>query len=82
MISRWPSSIPASDKATQLLRFLANICLTGACLMLFALLAERTLAYRLFGLDALADPAGVLKYLPFIYFSTAVASFGALFMMK
>jgi hypothetical protein len=67
MISRWPGSIPASDKATQLLKFLANVCLTGACLMLFALLAEKTLA------------SGVLKYLPFIYFSTAVASLGALF---
>jgi len=84
MISRWPGSIPAADKATQLLKFLANVCFTGACLMLFALplLAEKTLAYRLFALDALIDPAGVLKYLPFIYFSTAVASLGALFMMK
>ncbi|CAL4950046.1 unnamed protein product [Urochloa decumbens] len=67
MISRWPGSIPASDTATQLLKFLANICLTGACLMLLAVLAEKALAYRLFGLG---DPS-VLKYL--ICFNTAVA---------
>jgi len=73
MVSRWPGSIPASDKATQLLKFLANSCLIGAFLMLFALLVD---------LDVLVDP-GVLKYLPFIYTSTAVASLGAaLFMMK
>jgi hypothetical protein len=72
MVSRWPGSIPGSDKATQLLKFPANICLTGACLMLFALLAQKTLAHGLFGLDDHINP-GLLKYLPGIYFSTAVA---------
>ncbi|CAO2173751.1 unnamed protein product [Urochloa humidicola] len=67
MISWWPRRIPASDTATQLLKFLANICLTGACLMLLIVLAEKALAYRLFGLG---DPS-VLKYL--ICFTIAVA---------
>lgn len=71
-VSRWPGRIPSSDKATQLLKFAANMCLTGACLMLFALLAEKTLAYRLFGLDEILDPS-LLRHLPAVYFSTAVA---------
>ncbi|XP_066311861.1 uncharacterized protein [Miscanthus floridulus] len=72
MVSRWPGRIPSSDKAIRLLKFAANMCLTGACLMLFALLAEKTLAYRLFGLDEIIDPS-LLKHLPAVYFSTAVA---------
>ncbi|CAO2184658.1 unnamed protein product [Urochloa humidicola] len=81
MTSQWPGSTPASDKAMQLLKLLANICLTGACLMLFALLAEKIMAYQSFGLDVLIDPS-VLKYLPSIYFGTATASLVALFLMK
>ncbi|CAO2192482.1 unnamed protein product [Urochloa humidicola] len=81
MISRCPGSIPASDKVTQVLKLLANICLTGACLMLFALLAEKIMAYQSFGFDVLIDPS-VLKYLPRIYFGTAAASLVALFLMK
>lgn len=72
MVSRWPGRIPSSDKATQLLKFAANMCLTGACLMFFALLAEKTLAYHLFGLDEILDPS-LLKHLPAVHFSTAVA---------
>lgn len=72
MVSRWPGRIPSSDKAIQLLKFAANMCLTGASLMLFALLAEKTMAYRLFGLDEIIDPS-LLKHLPAVYFSTAVA---------
>ena len=40
--------------------------------MLFALFAQKTLAHGLFGLDDHINP-GLLKYLPGIYFSTAVA---------
>jgi hypothetical protein len=72
MVSRWPGRIPSSDKATRLLKFAANMCLTGACLMLFALLAEKALAYRLFGLDEIIDPS-LLKHLPAVHFGTAVA---------
>lgn len=72
MVSRWPGRIPSSDKATRLLKFAANVCLTGAFLMLFALLGEKALAYRLFGLDKITDPSQ-LKYLPTVHFSTAVA---------
>lgn len=72
MVSRWPGRIPSSDKATRLLKFAANVCLTGAFLMLFALLDEKALAYRLFGLDEIIDPSQ-LKYLPAVHFSTAVA---------
>lgn len=78
MISRWPGSLPRSEKATQMLMFPANICLTGACLMLFALLVENTLAYGLFGLDGHINPA-VLKYL---YFSTAVACLVPLYVKR
>ncbi|CAO2202906.1 unnamed protein product [Urochloa humidicola] len=77
IISQWPGSIPASDKATQVLKLLANICLTGACLMLFGLLAEKMLDYQSFGFDP-----SVLKYLPRIYFSTATAWLVAFFLMK
>ncbi|CAO2203448.1 unnamed protein product [Urochloa humidicola] len=81
MISRWPGTIPASDKATQLLKLLGNICLSGACLMLFALLAEKMMAYQSFDSDVLVDPS-VLTYLPRIYFGTSVAWLVALFLMK
>ncbi|WVZ71209.1 hypothetical protein U9M48_019823 [Paspalum notatum var. saurae] len=73
MISRWPeSSTPSSDEVTRLLRFLANVCLTGACLLLFPLLADKTtLVGRLFG----SDDFNLLNYLPGFYFTTAAAFF-------
>ncbi|KAL6627849.1 hypothetical protein ACP70R_031575 [Stipagrostis hirtigluma subsp. patula] len=40
MISRWPGSIPGSEKAIQVLKFLAKVCLSASCLMLIDLLTE------------------------------------------